>query len=198
MAHRGAPLEVVMTLLDQAPRLALRDWARPPYDLLYLDLDRGTMDGTARLRPDRRGPDGPRGCEDRAPGRPVPVQCRNAPCRGPCGTAWPCTRPGATRSLRRFQRSVAAEVECIALPSDFDAARSALANVVVIPNTYPRPRRPAGNPAADGPPVGLFQGNLGYPPNIDGRSGSPTLSPRASGRLSRRPRYDSSAVRSRA
>ena len=37
----------------------------------------------------------------------------------------------------------------------------------MIPNTYPRPTRPVGDPAADRPPVVLFQGNLGYPPNID-------------------------------
>ena len=53
------------------------------------------------------------------------------------------------------------------VPSDLDAARSGLSNVSVIPNTFPRPRRPVGNPAADGPPILLFQGNLGYPPNID-------------------------------
>ena len=52
------------------------------------------------------------------------------------------------------------------LPSDLDADRSGWSNVTVIPNTYPRPRRPAGNPAADWPPVVLFPGNLEYPPNI--------------------------------
>ena len=53
------------------------------------------------------------------------------------------------------------------IASDLDAARSGLSNVTVIPNTYPRPPRPAGNPAAAGPPVVLFQGTLWYPPNID-------------------------------
>jgi glycosyltransferase involved in cell wall biosynthesis len=55
----------------------------------------------------------------------------------------------------------------VVIASDLDAARSGLPNVSVIPNTYPRPQRPVGNPAASGPPVLLFQGNLGYPPNID-------------------------------
>jgi glycosyltransferase involved in cell wall biosynthesis len=67
----------------------------------------------------------------------------------------------------RFQRSVAARVERVVIASDLDAARSGLSNVTVIPNTYPRPERPLGNPAASKPPVVLFQGNLGYPPNID-------------------------------
>ena len=69
---------------------------------------------------------------------------------------------------RRFQQSVAARLERVVVPSELDAARSALPNVMVIPNTYPRPRRPTGNSAAYGPPVVLFQGSLGYPPNIDG------------------------------
>ena len=54
------------------------------------------------------------------------------------------------------------------VPSDEDAVRSALTNVEVVPNTYPRPDRPVGNPRAGGPPVILFQGSLDYPPNIDG------------------------------
>jgi glycosyltransferase involved in cell wall biosynthesis len=68
---------------------------------------------------------------------------------------------------RRFQESVAADVEKVVIASDVDAARSGLSNVTVIPNTYPRPERPVGNPAAAGPPVLLFQGSLHYPPNID-------------------------------
>jgi hypothetical protein len=63
---------------------------------------------------------------------------------------------------------VAARVDRIVVPSHLDAVRSALSNVTVIPNTYPRPRRPVGRPGSGGPPVVLFQGSLGYPPNIDG------------------------------
>ncbi|HEY1416349.1 MAG TPA: glycosyltransferase family 4 protein, partial [Myxococcaceae bacterium] len=66
-----------------------------------------------------------------------------------------------------FQQSVAAQVERVVIASELDATRSGLSNAAVIPNTYPRPRAPVGNPAATRPPVLLFQGNLGYPPNID-------------------------------
>ena len=52
------------------------------------------------------------------------------------------------RDWRRFQRSLAAQVERVVVPSDVDAARSGLTNVEVIPNTYPRPRQPAGDPSA--------------------------------------------------
>jgi glycosyltransferase involved in cell wall biosynthesis len=62
---------------------------------------------------------------------------------------------------------VAAQVQQVVIASEADAARSGLPNVTVIPNTYPRPGRPAGNPAAETSPVVLFQGHLGYPPNID-------------------------------
>jgi glycosyltransferase involved in cell wall biosynthesis len=163
------PLEVVMARADQAPRLALRDWARPPYDLVWfstapayewagrpdfgptivdlMDLEDIKSELRAGLLADR---------------------LRAAPWRGSVRTrlTWYQTRLNA-RDWRRFQQSVAAEVERIVLPSDLDAARSGLSNVTVIPNTYPRPRRPAGNPATAGPPVVLFQGNLEYPPNID-------------------------------
>jgi glycosyltransferase involved in cell wall biosynthesis len=169
VVHRGVPLEVVMARADQAPRLALRDWARPPYDLVWfstapayewagrpdfgptivdlMDLEDIKSELRAGLLADR---------------------LRAAPWRGSVRTrlTWYQTRLNA-RDWRRFQQSVAAEVERIVLPSDLDAARSGLSNVTVIPNTYPRPRRPAGNPATAGPPVVLFQGNLEYPPNID-------------------------------
>jgi glycosyltransferase involved in cell wall biosynthesis len=169
-AHRGVPLEVVMTRADRAPQRALRDWARPPYDLVWfstaaayewtgrpdfgptivdlMDLQDVKSELRAGLLADQL----------RAATRPGSVRTR---------LTWYQTRLNA-RDWRRFQQSVAAGVTRVVLPSDLDAARSALSNVTVIPNTYPRPWRPAGNPAADRPPVVLFQGNLGYPPNIDG------------------------------
>jgi glycosyltransferase involved in cell wall biosynthesis len=55
----------------------------------------------------------------------------------------------------------------VVIASELDAHRSGLSNVTVVPNTYPRPQAPVGDPAAQRQPVLLFQGNLGYPPNID-------------------------------
>jgi glycosyltransferase involved in cell wall biosynthesis len=179
--HRGVPLEVVMTRADRAPRLALRDWARPPYDLVWFSTA-PAYDWTGR-------PDfGPtivdlmdlEDVKSELRAGLLADQLRAAPRRGSVRTrlTWYQTRLNAT-DWRRFQQSVAAEVERIVLPSDLDAARSALSNVTVIPNTYPRPLRPAGNPVADGPPVVLFQGNLGYPPNIDGAAWlAKTIAPR--------------------
>jgi glycosyltransferase involved in cell wall biosynthesis len=72
------------------------------------------------------------------------------------------------RDWARFQSSLAAQVDRIVVPSALDAKRSALPNVTVIPNSYPRPRRPAGDPSAGRSPVVLFQGRFEYPPNMDG------------------------------
>jgi len=62
---------------------------------------------------------------------------------------------------------VAAQVDRVVIASELDVARSGMSNVTAIPNTFPRPRSPAGDPTADRPPVLLLQGHLGYPPNID-------------------------------
>lgn len=168
--RRGMPLELAMARADLAPQLALRDWARPPYDVVWfstapmfewtgrpdfgptivdlMDLE----DEKARLRSGlladrlRRGePEG--SVRDRI--------------------AWLQARLNG-RDWRRYQHAMAERVERVVVPSREDAERSGLANVDVIPNSYPRPHRPLGNPSMAGPPVILFQGSLDYPPNIDG------------------------------
>ena len=89
---------------------------------------------------------------------------------------------------RRFQCSVAAQVERVVIASDLDATRSGLPNVTVIPNTYPRPKQPVGNPAADQAPVVLFQGNLDTPRTSTRRNGWRRRSPHSSERRSLRRR----------
>jgi glycosyltransferase involved in cell wall biosynthesis len=168
--RRGIPLEVTMVRADRAPGLALREWARPPYDVVWFSTapifewagrpDLGPTivdlmdleDVKARLRADL-----------------LAAQLRSGAPDGSVRTrlAWHQARLNG-RDWRRFQQSLAAQVARVVVPSDVDSARSGLTNVEVIPNTYPRPRQPAGNPSAGGPPVVLFQGSLGYPPNIDG------------------------------
>jgi glycosyltransferase involved in cell wall biosynthesis len=167
--RRGIPHEVVMYCADRAPRVGLHDWARPPYDLVWFStartyewagrpdlgptiVDLDNLEDVksrlwAELLADRLRPDGKRSSVG---SRLAHYQARLN------GSDW-----------RRFQRSIASQVERVVIASDLDAARSGLPNVTVIPNTYPRPQRPAGNPAAGGPPVVLFQGTLLYAPNID-------------------------------
>jgi glycosyltransferase involved in cell wall biosynthesis len=167
--RRGVPLEVVMQRADRAPRRALQEWSRPPYDVVWfstpnsyewfgrpdlgptiVDLD-NLEDVKARLRADLLVD------HMRSSGARTSVRSRLARFQ---------VRLNAS-DWNRFQRSVAAQVEQVVIASDLDAARSGLSNVTVIPNTYPRPERPVGNPATGGPPVLLFQGGLEYPPNID-------------------------------
>jgi glycosyltransferase involved in cell wall biosynthesis len=168
--RRGVPLEVVMGRADCAPRVALREWARPPYDVVWFS--------TAPLFEWMGRPEfGPSivdmmDLEDVKARLRVHVMAEQLRQGGMAGTprrfvAWLQAQLNAS-DWGRFQRSMAAQVERVAVPSDADAARSGLANVAVIPNTYPRPRRPVGNPLEVGPPVVLFQGSLDYPPNIDG------------------------------
>jgi glycosyltransferase involved in cell wall biosynthesis len=155
---------------DRAPQLALRNWARPPYDVVWFS--------TAPLFEWMGRPDfGPAivdvmDLEDVKARLRVRLLAEQLRQRGmvsaPRGClAWLQAQLNAS-DWGRFQRSMAAQVERVVVPSDVDAARSGLANVAVIPNTYPRPTRPVGNPSDVGPPVVLFQGSLDYPPNIDG------------------------------
>ena len=169
-ARRGLPVEVVMAGADRAPQIALRDWARPPYDVVWFSTARSyEWTGRPDLGPTIVDLDNLEDVKARLRAELLADQLRSAGARSSVRgrLAWYQARLNGS-DWRRFQRSVAGQVERVVIASELDAARSGLSNVTVIPNTYPRPRRPAGNPAAGGPPVVLFQGHLGYPPNIDG------------------------------
>ena len=167
--RRGLPVEVAMPRSDGAPGAALRDWARPPYDVTWfstarayewlgrpdfgpsiVDLD-NLEDVKAALRADLLAE------QIRSGGASLSLRTRVAHFQSKLNAS----------DWRRFQGSVASEVERVAIASDLDAGRSALPNVSVIPNIYPRPPRPVGDPAGNRPPVVLFQAHLVYPPNID-------------------------------
>jgi hypothetical protein len=194
--RRNLPVEVAMADADGAPGDVLLDWARPPYDVVWfstarsyqwtrrpdfgptvVDLD-NLEDVKARLRADLLA-------EQLRSARPsMSVRGRLARLQSRLNAG----------DWHRFQESVAAQVERVVIASEVDAARSGLSNVTVIPNTYPRPPRPAGTPATSAAPVVLFQGHLGYPPNIDAaewlvksivpliRSSAPTTEVRLVGR----------------
>jgi glycosyltransferase involved in cell wall biosynthesis len=168
-ARRGLPVEVVMARADRAPGVALRDWVRPPYDVVWFSTARSyEWLGRPELGPTIVDLDNLEDVKARLRAELLADQLRSSGMRGSVRGrfAWYQARLNGS-DWGRFQRSVAARVERVVIASDLDAARSGLSNVTVIPNTYPRPERPLGNPAASKPPVVLFQGNLGYPPNID-------------------------------
>jgi glycosyltransferase involved in cell wall biosynthesis len=167
--QRGVPLEVVMARADAGPRRALEGWAKPPYDVVWFSTP-ANFEWTGRPY---LGPT----VVDLMDLEDVKAAVRSqllfdrvryehgwSSLRG--RLAWYQARMNR-RDWRSFQRSVASQVDRIVVPSELDACRSSLSNVAVVPNTYPRPRRPAGDPSTNRPPVVLFQGSLGYPPNID-------------------------------
>jgi glycosyltransferase involved in cell wall biosynthesis len=163
-ARRGMPMEVLRAQADDAPRRALREWARPPYDAVWFSTA-PTFIWTGR--PDL-GPT----IVDLMDLEDVKERQRAALLAHHRGgsmrhrLAWAQALLNS-RDWRALQRSIAEQVAWLVVPSDEDAARSTSTNVEVIPNTYPRPDRPVGSPAASAPPVVLFQGSLDYPPNMD-------------------------------
>jgi glycosyltransferase involved in cell wall biosynthesis len=167
--RRGLPVEVVMARADHAPRGALRDWVRPPYDVVWFSTARSyEWLGRPDLGPTIVDLDNLEDVKAGLRAELLAAQRRTSGAKASARNrlAWYQARLNKG-DWRRFQRSVAAQVERVVIASDLDAARSGLSNVSVIPNTYPRPSRPVGNPGLSGPPVVLFQGYLGYPPNID-------------------------------
>jgi hypothetical protein len=80
--------------------------------------------------------------------------------------AWAQTRLNA-RDWRRFQHSVAGDVDRVVLSSELDVRRSGLANAVIVPNTYERPQFAVGHVEVGDPSVALFQATFDYAPNVD-------------------------------
>ena len=167
--RRGVPFEVVMTRADPAPRLALQRWGRPPYDVVWFSTSQSyEWLGRPELGPTIVDLDNLEDVKARLRADLLVDQMRSSGARASVRSHLARYQARINASdWHRFQRSVSAQVEQVVIASDLDAARSGLSNVTVIPNTYPRPERPVGNPAAAGPPILLFQGNLEYPPNID-------------------------------
>ena len=167
--RRGLPVEVVMSHADRAPRTELREWARPPYDVVWFSTARSyEWTGRPDFGPTVVDLDNLEDVKSRLRADLLMGQLRSSGARGSLHGRLALYQARLNANdWRRFQRSVASQVERVVIASELDAARSGLPNVTVIPNTYPRPHAPVGNPVASGPPVLLFQGNLSYPPNID-------------------------------
>ena len=167
--RRGLPIEVVMPRADRAPRSALREWVRSPYDVVWFSTARSyEWLGRPALGPTVVDLDNLEDEKCRLRAALLRDQMRSSNRRASMRDrlAWHQVRLNGS-DWRRFQRSVAGQVDKVVIASDLDAARSGLPNVAVIPNTYPRPETPLGEPAVSKPPRVLFQGYLGYPPNID-------------------------------
>ena len=68
----------------------------------------------------------------------------------------------------RLQRGLAGSVETAVVCSELDRERVGMPNVVVVPNGFDAPTRPAGCPAVRRPPTILLAGRFGYEANLDG------------------------------
>ena len=170
LARRGIPLEVALQRMDAAaPRLELESWVAAQYDLVWFEraatfelMGRPQLgptivdfvdleDEKARLRAELI--------------KTQPTQQERA------GSFRQAVAVAQThlnaRDWRQFQRSVAGDVDRVALSSDLDVRRSGLANAVVVPNTYERPERAVGQIGVGEPAVVLFQATFDYAPNMD-------------------------------
>lgn len=167
--RRGLPVEVAMADADRAPEVALREWVQPPYDAVWFSSARSYQwTGRPALGPTIVDLDDLEDVKARLRAGLLAEQMRSGPrsiaLRDRIALVQSKLNAG---DWHRFQASVARQVERVVVSSEVDAARSGLSNVTVIPNSYRRSGQPAGEPAVTAPPVVLFQGYLGYPPNID-------------------------------
>ena len=169
LRKRGIPRDVVKRSLDHSARSEFEDWTADSYDLVWFSTAAlfGWM-GRPHLGPtivdfvD---------LEDEKASRRTRVM---TPANAPRGLVHQLRRRVSlaqenrnVRDWRRYQRSVASEVDRVTLCSDRDVVRSGLTNAVVIPNSYPRPAEAMGHSDVADPPVVLFQGTLAYKPNTD-------------------------------
>jgi glycosyltransferase involved in cell wall biosynthesis len=169
LVHRGIPLEVARERMDPTPRLELGAWARDSYDLVW--FDRAAMferTGRPRLGPtivDFHD------LEDVKARLRMQIMRNQSSSRAAAASIRRSLAIAQTtlnaKDWRRFQHSVAGEVDRVVLSSPLDVQRSGLVNAVVVPNTYERPERALGQLEVEKPPVLLFQGTFDYAPNVD-------------------------------
>ena len=158
-----------MHRMDAAPRLELESWVADRYDLVWFDRA-ATFEwmGRPRLGPtivDLHDLE-----DEKARSRTQIIQAQPSSQGTAASFRRAITLAQArlnARDWRRFQRSVAGDVDRVVLCSDLDVRRSGLANAVVVPNTYERPERAVGHVEVGQPAVILFQATFDYAPNMD-------------------------------
>jgi glycosyltransferase involved in cell wall biosynthesis len=169
LARRGIPLEVARQRIDAAPRLELESWMADRYDLVWFDRA-ATFEcmGRPRLGPtivDLHDLEDVK-ARSRAQIMQAQLSWRGGAASFRRAIAVAQARLNA-RDWRQFQRSVAGDVDRVVLCSDLDVRRSGLANAVVVPNSYERPKRAVGRTEVGEPAVVLFQATFDYAPNMD-------------------------------
>ena len=99
--HRGLPVEVVMARADRAPRVALHDWARPPYDVVWFSTARSyEWLGRPDLGPTIVDLDNLEDVKAGLRAELLADQLRSTTGAGaPSGAAWPGIRSGSTAAI---------------------------------------------------------------------------------------------------
>ncbi len=174
MTHRDLPLEVAMRAHDAGPRRRFEAWAADHYEAVWFDTAAVFhWLGRPRLGPTIIDFD------DFEDEKAMQWARARGDDRGRGGGAWLRTRAAVVQAVmnahrwRNLQASVASQVERVVVCTEADARRAGFSNAVVLPNSYPRPLRPAGADGAAGPrapahpPTILLQGTLTYAPNMD-------------------------------
>lgn len=169
LTRRGIPLEVRMQHTHSPARLALESWVAQHYELVWFDRA-ATYEvmGRPHLGPTVIDLHDLEDVKARSRARIISAGLSRHEGSSSVRRAIAAAQGRLNASdWGRFQRSVAGEVDRVVLCSEQDAARSGLANAVVVPNTYERPRRPAGHTEVGQPAVVLFQATFDYAPNVD-------------------------------
>ncbi len=158
-----------------AVRTAFLTWAKPPYDLIWMEHAESFVAFEALMN----GP-----CvvdlddlEDhkilaRLAARRDDWRRRAWWSRGaPVAVAkqWGSTMQGGldVRRWRELQRRIASTVDVVTVCSSLDRARLGVGNTAVVPNGYPATSRPLGRTEVGRPPTLLLAGALSYTPNAD-------------------------------
>ena len=174
MAGGSLPYEVG-TRDYSAVRTALRTWAEPPYDLVWMEhaesfvACEGLIDGACIVDLDDLEDHKTRA---RVAARRLDWRRRREP--GRFSPAAITRRWGSTaqarldvRRWRQLQRRISSTVDAVAVCSALDEARLGVDNGAVIPNGYPMPARALGRTDVGAPPTLLLAGALSYTPNVD-------------------------------
>jgi glycosyltransferase involved in cell wall biosynthesis len=163
------PIELAMVAADRGPGRALATWSDSSYDVVWFSTAAAfAWVGEPNLGPTIVDLVDLEDVKTRLRSRLILADRAGRGLASLRATAAAWQAEVNSRHWHRFHEDVARSVHTVVLSSESDARLSGLANVAVVPNTYPRPERPVGQPSRIGEPVILFQGSLGYPPNIDG------------------------------
>jgi glycosyltransferase involved in cell wall biosynthesis len=144
---------------------AFRDFADPPYDLVWFARVESHLVLAPHVDPSTPSIVDVDDLEDyKTESRVDWTGQRHPPLRR---AAMKVTNGKNVRLYRALHERIAAASDAVVLCSEVDRRRLGVPNAVVIPNGYAEPTWPVGRPEPGDPPTIVFQGFLLYPPNAE-------------------------------